>query len=130
MECHKNVLSTTWPEHIIRPHADPAPKDWSDYCAGGTLVAWGVKVLKWLDEPRPTGQELDSDRIEEKLGWLREYREPLRRWEQAMQVIETVETFVRREGHHAESAVQLREQLPRWTRIRWRIVYARSCWNS
>ena len=26
-----------------------------------TLVAWGVKVLKWLDEPRPTGRELDAD---------------------------------------------------------------------
>ncbi len=33
------------------------------------------------------------------LGWQRDYREPLRCWEQAMQVIETVETFVRREGH-------------------------------
>jgi hypothetical protein len=42
-----------------------------------TLVAWGVKVLKWLDAPRPTGRELDADRIEEKLGWLRDYREPL-----------------------------------------------------
>jgi hypothetical protein len=90
----------------------PQQRGKARYMNVDTLVAWGVKVLKWLDEPRPTGQELDSDRIEEKLGWLREYREPLRRWEQAMQVIETVETFVRREGHHAESAVQLRERLP------------------
>ena len=36
-----------------------------------TLVAWGVKVFQWLDEPRPTGRELDADRIAEELGWLR-----------------------------------------------------------
>ena len=91
----------------------PQQRGKARYMNVDTLVSWGAKVLKWLDEPRSTGRELDSDRIEEKLGWLRDYREPLRRWGQAMQVIETVETFVRREGHHAESAAQLRRQLPR-----------------
>ncbi len=91
----------------------PQQRGKARYMSVDKLVAWGVKVLKWLDEPRPTGRELALDRIEEKLGWLRDYREPLRCWEQAMQVIETVETFVRREGHHAESAAQLRERLPR-----------------
>ena len=91
----------------------PQQRGKARYMNVDTLVAWGVKVLKWLDEPRPTGRELESDRIEEKLGWLRDYREPLRCWEQAMQVIETVETLVRREGHHAESVAQLRQRLPR-----------------
>jgi hypothetical protein len=90
----------------------PQQRGKARYMSVDKLVAWGVKVLKWLDEPRPTGREVASARIEEKLGWLRDYREPLRRWEQAMQVIETVETFVRQEGHHAESAAQLRERLP------------------
>ncbi|MEA3341292.1 MAG: hypothetical protein U9R15_15115 [Chloroflexota bacterium] len=91
----------------------PQQRGKARYMNVDTLVTWGVKVLKWLDEPRPTGRELDSDRIEEKLGWLRDYREPLRHWQQAMQVIETIETFVRREGHHAESVAQLRQRLPR-----------------
>jgi len=90
----------------------PQQRGKARYMSVDTLVAWGVKVLKWLDEPRPTGRELDSDRIEEKVGWLRDYREPLRHWEQAMWVIETVETLVRREGHHVGSAAQLRERLP------------------
>ncbi len=90
----------------------PQQRGKARYMNVDTLVAWGVKVLNWLDEPRPTGRELDSDRIEDKLGWLRDYREPLRRWEQAMQVIETVETLVRREGHHADSVAQLRQRLP------------------
>ena len=77
-----------------------------------TLVDWGVKMLKWLDDPRPTGRELDPDRIEEKLAWLRDYRQPLRRWQQVMQVIETAETLVRREGYHAQSEDQFRQRLP------------------
>ncbi len=91
----------------------PQQRGKARYMNVDTLVAWGMKVLKWLDEPRPTGRELDADRIEDKLGWLRDFREPLRQWEQAMRVIETVETFVRREGHHADSVSQLRQRLPR-----------------
>ncbi len=90
----------------------PQQRSKARYMNVDTLVAWGVKVLGWLDEPRPTGRELDADRIEEKLAWLRDYRTPLRRWQQAMQVIETVETLVRREGYHARSEDQLRERLP------------------
>lgn len=90
----------------------PQQRGKARYMNVDTLVTWGVKVLKWLDEPRPTGRELDADRIEEKLSWLREYREPLRRWTEAMQVIETAETLVRREGYHVASEAQLRERLP------------------
>jgi hypothetical protein len=90
----------------------PQQRGKARYMNVDTLVTWGVKVLKWLDEPRPTGRELDKDRIEAKLGWLREYREPLRRWEQAMRVIETAETLVRQEGYHAASEAQLIERLP------------------
>ncbi len=90
----------------------PQQRGKARYMNVDTLVVWGVKVLEWLDEPRPTGRELDADRIEEKLGWLREYRQPLRDWEQAMQVIETAESLIRREGYDAGSADELRERFP------------------
>lgn len=90
----------------------PQQRGKARYMSVDKLVAWGRKVLQWLDEPRPTGRELDAERIAEKLGWLRDYREPLRQWEQTLQVIETAETLVRREGHHAESEAELRERLP------------------
>jgi len=91
----------------------PQQRGKARYMNVDTLVAWGVKVLGWLDEPRPTGRKLDADRIEEKLAWLRDYRKSLQSWQQAMQVIETAETLVRREGYHARSEDQLRERLPR-----------------
>ena len=55
----------------------PQQRGKARYMSVDKLVAWGGKVLQWLDEPRPTGRKLDADRIEEKLGWLRDYREPL-----------------------------------------------------
>jgi len=90
----------------------PQQRGKARYMNVDTLVTWGVKVLKWLDDPRPTGRELDADRLEAKVSWLREYREPLAHWQQALRVIETAETLVRREGYHADSEVQLRDRLP------------------
>ena len=90
----------------------PQQRGKARYMNVDTLVAWGGKVLKWLDEPRPTGRELDADRLEAKVGWLREYREPLAQWQRALEVIETAETLVRREGYHADSESQLRDRLP------------------
>jgi hypothetical protein len=90
----------------------PQQRGKARYMNVDTLVAWGQKVLAWLDAPRSTGRELDADRIEEKVGWLREYREPLRRWAEALQVVEAAETLVRREGYQAASEAQLRERLP------------------
>ncbi len=71
-----------------------------------------MEVLRWLEGERGGGRGVGKDRVEAKLGWLREYREPLRRWEQAMRVIETAETLVRQEGYHAASEAQLIERLP------------------
>ena len=75
----------------------------------GRLGREGFEVAR---RTRPTGRELDVARIEEKLGWLREYREPLRRWAAAMAVIATAATLVRRAGYHAASAAQFPERLP------------------
>ncbi len=90
----------------------PQQRGKARYMNVDTLLAWGLKVLAWLDEPRPTGRDLDADRIEAKLAWLRDYREPLESWQQAMSVVGVVETLVRREGYHANSAAELRELLP------------------
>lgn len=90
----------------------PQQRGKARYMSVDSLVVWGVKALGWLDNPRPTGRDLDEERIEAKLAWLRDYREPLRCWQQAMSVIGTVETLVRQEGYHAASAAELAERLP------------------
>lgn len=90
----------------------PRQRGKARYMSVDTLVAWGTKVLGWLDDPRHTGRDLDPNRVEEKLSWLRDYREPLRDWQQSLAVIETAETLVRQEGYHAGSPRELRRRLP------------------
>lgn len=90
----------------------PQQRGKARYMSVDSLVAWGGKVLGWLDNPRPTGRDLDEERIEAQLAWLREYREPLQHWQQAMSVIGTVESLVRQEGYHAGSVAELAERLP------------------
>jgi len=90
----------------------PQQRGKARYMSVDTLVAWGLKVLRWLDDPQPTGRDLDPSRIEEKLGWLRDYRQPLCDWHQALAVIEVVETLVRQEGYHVGSRRDLRRRLP------------------
>ena len=47
----------------------------------GTLIAWGFRTLAILDNPSPEVlQYVTHERLEEKLGWLRQFREPLRTW--------------------------------------------------
>lgn len=89
----------------------PQQRGKARYMSVDTLVAWGLKVLAWLDDPKPTGRDLDPERIEAKLGWLRTYRPALTRWKGALDVIELVETTVRRDGYHADSEQELRRRL-------------------
>jgi hypothetical protein len=76
------------------------------------LTRWGRNALAFLDEARDIpGQAVNRSAVEEKLGWLREYRESLYHWSVLLAIAETVERYVRREGYHAAAAKQLRKRL-------------------
>jgi hypothetical protein len=76
------------------------------------LIRWGRRALAFLDEGRVVpGQNVRNPAAEEKLGWLREYREALYHWSVLLTIAETVERYVRREGYHAKAAEQLRDRL-------------------
>ena len=76
------------------------------------LTRWGRSALAFLDEARDIpGQAVDRSAVEEKLGWLRDYREALYHWSVLLAIAETVERYVRREGYHATAAESLRGRL-------------------
>jgi hypothetical protein len=78
----------------------------------GPLTRWGQKALAFLDQRRTIpGQNVDPAVVEEKLGWLREYREALYLWSVLLTIAETVEHDVRHEGYHAKAAAGLRRRL-------------------
>jgi hypothetical protein len=78
------------------------------------LIAWGQKVLDYLDHPcEIPGAAVDPKLVEARLGWLREYREPLAAWSGLLSLAATSEHYVRHHGFHAQAAEELRGELDR-----------------
>lgn len=90
----------------------PSLKPKARYMNLSPLVRWGQGALAFLDHPREVpGQPIEPQRLEEKLGWLRDYREALYDWSVLLAIAETTEHYVREEGYHADAAEQLRQRL-------------------
>jgi len=89
----------------------PQQRGKARYMNVDVLVAWGQKVLCWMDASSLSGPAVAKERVQSKLGWLEAYREPLARWGQALQVIELVETTVRCQGYYPGIVANLRQQL-------------------
>jgi hypothetical protein len=78
------------------------------------LVAWGQKVLEYLDHPREVpGLTVDPELVETRLGWLREYRYRLAEWSGLLALAEASEHYVRHQGLHCRAAEELRLKLDR-----------------
>ncbi len=90
----------------------PGLKNKARYMNLDTLVGWGRRALAYLDDPRDfPGQEVDRKKLEQKLGWLQEYRRPLADWAELLEVAERAVTRIRREGYHADTAAELEAEL-------------------
>jgi hypothetical protein len=92
--------------------APPTLKVKARYMNLGPLIAWGQKMLRLVDTPateRP--EKLDLSRLDEKFGWIRDYRESLVNWTDVNHVINTVLEYARIEGYHTQAAAELRERL-------------------
>ena len=76
------------------------------------LIAWGINTLAILDNP---GTEVlkygTKERLEEKLGWLRQFRERLKDWSEMEQTIDAVLNFVRTQGLYRKAGKDLRKSL-------------------
>jgi hypothetical protein len=76
------------------------------------LVGWGQKTLHFLDGPRDLPDKtVDRKALEEKLGWLREYREALYHWAVLLAIAEGAAHYVRHAGYHAVAAEELQQRL-------------------
>jgi hypothetical protein len=95
----------------------PSQRSKARYMNLGPLLTWGQRTLEILDSrSAQVLQWCSRERLEEKFGWLREYREPLGRWAEWLELVTTAEQQVRRQGITSSSADDLRRQLtPRAT---------------
>jgi len=107
----------------------PGLRNKARYMNLDTLVDWGRRVLAYLDAPRDfPGQPLNRQKLQQKLGWLNEYRGPLAVWAELLEVAALAEAYVRREGYHDHAAEELERGLgalartPAGLRLKGRIV--------
>jgi hypothetical protein len=76
------------------------------------LMAWGFKTLAIVDHPGPEVLKYGTkERLEEKLGWLCQFREALKGWSEMEQVIGVSVDFVRTQGLYRGAARGLRKRL-------------------
>jgi hypothetical protein len=76
------------------------------------LITWAVNTLAILDKPGPEVLRYGTkERLEEKLGWLRQFRARVRDWSEMAQTIDAVLHFVRTQGLYRGAAKELRKRL-------------------
>lgn len=80
------------------------------------LVSWSRKAIGFVQAPRPVpGISWEDDELEEKMGWIRGYQEPLAAWSQMLEVVATVLTYAREHGYHSHAKQELQIELSRFT---------------
>ena len=96
--------------------APPQQRSKARYMNLDVLVEWAKESLLRLDNPKALRKAgLNVRKVEEKLGWLRKYEQPLRRWGEMLAVIGAAEHYLRHEGIHLKAAEELAVLLPKST---------------
>ena len=89
--------------------APPNQRSKARYMNADTLIKWGQETLLYLD--RGVGNDrFDLARVNEKLGWLREYRDQIEKWSHLIHVVDTAVYFVRSVGIYRECAIDLENE--------------------
>ena len=89
----------------------PSQRSKARYMNVDKLVVWAEKVLAVVNGELDLGAEMKLQRSQEKLGWLKGYREELKRWREWLQTIEVVVGYVGRHGWSATATEVLKEEL-------------------
>jgi hypothetical protein len=92
--------------------APPTQKVKGRYMNLGPLIGWGTRLLRLVETPevdRPAG--LNLTRLEEKFGWIRDFRAALAEWKDLLAVKDHVLDDLRVQGYHPDAAATLRTKL-------------------
>jgi len=96
--------------------APPQQRSKARYMNLDVLVGWARESLLALERPQALRKAgLNVRQAEEKLGWLRAFAQPVRRWGEMLAVIGAAEHYVRHEGIHSQAAEELAARLPKST---------------
>ena len=92
--------------------APPNQRSKARYMNLEILVRWGQRALGVLDRLDKRADHRDShEKLKAKLGWLKQFRDPLQEWEALLGVAITSECFVRKHGLWQGAEVALSKRL-------------------
>lgn len=93
----------------------PGQRPKSRYMNLGPLIRWGAQTLSILDQPPDLRafplRHVSSAVLEQRLGWLREFRQDLRDWSELEDTIDTAVDFVRTNGLYRGAEQDLTQRL-------------------
>jgi hypothetical protein len=99
------------PPTALAALAPPRQRRKARYMNVGELVAWGGRILRYLDAPQSPQPDWAPPRVEHAVGWVRHSRQELEQWRQWMEVGTRTEQLGKTQGLSATSAPQLQQQL-------------------
>jgi hypothetical protein len=106
--CTRSAIQQTELGHLTPP--SPRPK--ARFMNLATTLKWAKMVLWQLSHPHsPTCRGIATARMNEKLGWLRTFREDVPCWNACQAVVSTSITFVNEQGLFRGAANQLASKL-------------------
>jgi hypothetical protein len=104
----KTLIRQTSLAHLMPPQ----PREKARFMNADKFVTWGRDTLDVLErEAAAATPRADLARLEEKLAWLRGFREDLRQWTALFEVVAVAIDHVREDGYHRHAADQLRTKL-------------------
>jgi hypothetical protein len=93
----------------------PSPKPKSRFMNLAATLHWASAMLWLLQNPQAKSREgLADERLEEKLGWLREFADDLTVWQECQQVISVSVTFINEQGLYRGASTGLRKKIGTW----------------
>lgn len=104
----RSAVQQTELSHFTPPPQKPKAR----FMNLGPTLRWGQMVSYHLSNPRSKSrQEITAERMNDKLGWVRDFRNELAIWNRCEEVMQASLSFVNRHGVYRGAAEKLRTEL-------------------
>ena len=104
----RSAIQQTELAHFTPPSAKPKAR----FMNFEPTLRWANMVSWQLSHPRSEArQDITADRMNEKLGWEREFRDDIHRWHACQEVVSASSKFINEQGLFKGAARQLRDHL-------------------
>ena len=92
--------------------APPNQRSKARYLNLNKLVKWGRDMICYLDYRQiEQGDPTEFKQVNEKLGWLNDYRKDLMQWQGLIDVVKSAESYIKFVGIYRDSHIDWAEQL-------------------